>query len=659
MAKVIEKTPGDWSTELADKLHDGKARLQRMAVEWSSCRSQAQGIINKGTGGIDASMVSALLASQTQATTEEAYLDSLKLLNLAHGLHAKLCISEPAVTVKPYNRDFENLTAADVAQTVVEHIRESTCLKPVLEKGIYMNCAQLGTGVIYTGWNKEAGRVISDAEAIQKAKAEGRLAEEELLMEGDYEFRNVAPDNFIIDDNSTDFEVDADWCMERRRVPLQRAMWALPEHKEFLKDLADKVQKDQTQTQKQKQSYESKRRHDAIEMWEYWEKAQPWNGMDGKYVLFVECGEAEVKVLREGPNPFDHKQLPFAVLTDVDVEDDPYGLSRTVLGLPVLEAVNQMLMQVMANIELHGNIRLLWPEDGTSDDVSSNHPAIRIPYNSALGEKPHYLQPANVTTDIWRLHTLLMAELDQLYSSTEFDRGEINRELSSFAVTTAIERSESKMIRLFSKKKLFVKRVYSQCLSNTKQYATELRMFKVTGSEESHSLEFFEGADLAGEYGVYVDFGMYMPIDPAARKNQIIELFKTGIFEKAGGNMQKLLSILIDGDLLDVQDLFEQARRTQREEIMRLINGDPAPVQPYHEHLSHYAELAEFTQKKYFENLPDDAKARILEHMEKHKTEAAKIQAAAQKPPTPPGAPGGGAEGGGAVPPPPPQQTLA
>lgn len=641
MAKVRVKTPVQWSTELAEKLHDGKARLQRMSVEWSACRNQAQGIVNKGYGGIDSSMVSALLQTQTQASSEETYLDSLKLLNLSNGLHAKLCISEPAVTTKPYNRDHENLRSAEIAQMVVEHIRQATDLKPILEKGSYKNCAQLGTGVMYVGWNKEAGRVISDPEIIQKAKEEGRLQDEELLMEGDYEYRNVAPDNFIIDDNATDFEVDADWCMERRRVPLQRAMWALPEHADFLKDLADKIHKDQTHTQKQKQSYESKRRHDAVEMWEYWEKAQPWNGMNGKYILFVECGEEEVKILRESVNPFDHKQLPFAVLTDIDVEDDPYGISRVVLGMPVLEAVNQMFMQVIANIELHGNIRLLWPEDGTSDDVSSNHPAIRIPYNSATGEKPIYLQPGAVTTDIWRLHTLLMSELDQLYSSTEFDRGEINRELSSFAVTTAIERSEAKMIRLFSKKKLFLKRIYTQSLSNTKQYASEFRMFKVAGSEESHNLEYFQGSDLAGEYGVYVDFGQYMPIDPGAQKNAMIELYKTGIFKEAGGNVQKLLSTLIDGDLLDIQDMFEQARRTQREEIMRLINGDPAPVQPYHEHGAHYAELAEFTQKKYFENLPDEVKKEIIAHMDDHKQRYAKIMAAAQKPPPPPA----GAEG--------------
>lgn len=662
MAQVREQSHETLQTQLADKLHDGKARLQRMGIEWTAARNSYQGVVNKGFGGVDASMVSALLQTQIQSSSDETYLDSLKLMNLTHGLHAKLCISDPAVTTKAYNRDYPNLRAAQLAQIVVEHVRQSTPLKTILEKGPYLNTANLGTGVLFTGWNKDGGRVVEDPQRIEELKAAGKLIGSELLMEGDYEFRNVAPDCFIIDENATEFDVDADWCMELRRIPIERAKWAIPEQADYLDDLSKQLNQDKTHSQKAKQGYEPKRRNAALNMWEYWEKAQPWNGMNGKYVLFVEDCEGEVKILRQDVNPFDHKQLPFAVLTDVDVEDDPYGLSRTVLGMPIQEAVNQLMMQVIANIELHGNIRLLWPEDGTSDDMSSNHPAIRIPYNSALGEKPHYLQPAAVTTDIWRLHTLLMAELDQLFSSTEFDRGEINRELSSFAVQTAIERSEARMVRLFSKKKMFLKRVYEQCLANTIQYATEPRMLKVGGQEEFHNYEFFQGCDLVGEYGIYCDFGMYLPVDPGARKQQVMEIFKSGMFEKAGGNMQKLVSILVDGDMLDVRDLFDQARRVQREEIMRLIEGEPAPVQPYNEHQSHYAELADFTQKQYFETLPEDAKKRILDHMNEHKVSAAKIMAAAQKPATPPATPGAEAPlpGAEALPPaPPPGGGLA
>jgi hypothetical protein len=642
MAKLRLLSEDEFQTSLSQKLSDGKARLDRMKVEFTASRNTYQGIMQQGSGGVDASMVTALMQTQMMAASDEVRLDSLKLRNLMEGLYSKLCISDPAVTTKAHTRDYENIKAAELAQLVVENIRQSTNLKQVLEKGTYLNTACLGTGVLYVGWNKDGGRVATPAEDIKEMG--GDLNGKDIEMEGDYDFRSPAPDDFIIDTASTEFDIDADWCMERRRIPLERAVWAMPEHQEYLQDLAQKLQGTKGPDVTAKEPYHRQQRVSTITVWEYWERAQPWNGMVGAYALFIDDGNEKVKVLRRAENPYSHKQLPYIVLTDIDVEGDPYGLSRSILGQPAQEAINQLFLQVMANVELHGSIRMLWPEGATSDDANDNHPAIRIPYNPSTGEKPTYLQPVSVTSDIWRLHTLLSQELDQLYSSSEFDRGEINRELSSYAVQTAIERSEAKMIRLYNKKKLAIKRTYEQCLSNTIQYATESRMICIAGNEESHNKEFFFGSDLKGNYGVFVDFGQFMPVDPFARKQQILELVKTGIFEKAGGNMQKLVSTLVDGDMLDIRDLFEQAKRVQEEEFMRLIEGEAAPVQPWHEHLSHYSSCAEFTQKKYFESLPQDAKSRIYQHMEEHKTAAAKIQAAAQ-PQVMGGAPAPGAAG--------------
>jgi len=628
--KIRIMDDAEFTKTLNNKLADGKAKLEKLRVEFVAARNAYQGIMQKGYGGVDSSMVAALMQSQMQSAQDDVMLDSCKLHTMMTQLHSKLCISDPAVTTKPHNRDYDNIKASEMAQLVVEHIRQNTNLKMVLEKGTYLNTAHLGTGVVYAGWNKEGGKVSADNDPQKIAQMGKDVNGKEVLMEGDYEFRAVAPDDFIMDDNATDFSVDADWCMERRRVPIERAIWAMPEHAEFLQDFAEQMKRDKTEGQDVKEPFHKKERVGAITLWEYWERAQPWNGMNGSYALFADTGDANVKLLRRSENPYEHKELPYCVLTDLDIEGDTYGLSRAVVCLPVQEAINQLFMQVMSNIELHGSIRILCPEGSTPDDIDDNHPATRIMYNAGIGEAPKFLQPVAVTTDIWRLHTLLTAEIDQVYASSEFDRGEVNRELSSYTVQTAIERSEAKNIRLFNKKKEFLKRLYKQSLANTIQYATESRMLMISGKEESHNKEFFVGSDLKGDYGLYVDFGMFLPVDPHARKQQILELVKSGIFEKAGGNMQKLISVLVDGDMLDIKDIFEQAKRVQEEEFMRLIEGEAAPVQPWHEHLSHYSCCAEFMQKKYFESLPDDAKARIFEHIKEHETALAKLMASAQ-----------------------------
>jgi hypothetical protein len=631
MAKIRLRSDEELRADLADKLKDGKQRLERMRVEWNAARATYQGVTQKGFGGVDADMVATFLATAQQDNADQISLDSMRVLNNMYGLHSKLCISEPAVSCKPFNRDLESIKSSQYAQIAVEHIRQSTTLPSVLEKGVYLNTAVPGTGILFHGWDEEAGRVTTDAEVIKAAVQAEKLEELELTLEGDLWFRSVSPDDFIIDPNATEFDIDADWCMERHRIPLEEAIYRYPEKAAFLELEAEKAKRSRDTQYSQKEADQPRRRASSLNFWEYYERARPWNGMAGAYIIFVESEENQVEILSRNPNPYAHKQLPYSVLTDIDVPDDPYGLSRAVVALPAQEAINQMFMQVIANIELHGNIRLLWPEGATSDDMSSNHPAIRIPYNAALGEKPVYLSPSNVTTDIWRLHTLLGSEIDQLYGSNEFDRGEINRELSSFAVQLAIEQGDKRKIRLFNKKKRLLKRCYEQSISNLVQYASEERMFRVCGKEESHNFEFFKGSDLAGDYGIFVDFGPYMPIDPYARKQQILDIVKQGIFEKAGGNYQKLVTILVDGDMLDIKDLFDQAKRVQEEEFMRMIEGENVPVQEWHEHLTHYAACAEFMQKKFFESLPPESKKAILDHSNEHKQAIAKLEAEAQQ----------------------------
>ena len=651
MAKIRIRDDEELNKDLSDKLKDGKQRLEHMRVEWNAARSTYQGVVQKGYGGIDAAMVSAFMQAAQSATADDAYLDSMRILNNMYGLHSKLCISEPAVSCKPFNRDLESLKAAQYCQIAVEHIRQSTNLPSVLEKGVWLGAAVVGTGVIFHGWDENAGRVTTDEKVIDEAIRTQTLGNLDLKLEGDLWFRSVSVDDFIMDPNATEFDIDADWCMERHRIPLEDAIYRFPDQAEFLEEVAERTKRSRDTQYSQKEADQPRRRASSLNFWEYYERARPWNGMAGTFVIFIETEENQLTIMSRNVNPYKHKNLPYSVLTDIDVPDDPYGLSRCVVALPAQEAINQMFMQVIANIELHGNIRLLWPEGGTSDDMSSNHPAIRIPFNAALGEKPVYLSPSNVTTDIWRLHTLLGAEIDQLYGSNEFDRGEINRELSSFAVQLAIEQGDKRKIRLFNKKKRLLKRCYEQSISNLVQYATEERMFRVCGKEESHNFEFFKGQDLAGDYGIFVDFGPYMPIDPYARKQQILDVVKQGIFEKAGGNYQKLITILVDGDMLDIKDLFDQARRVQEEENMRMIEGEEVPVQEWHEHLSHYAASAEFMQKKFFESLPDDAKKRIVDHSNKHKEEIAKLEAQAQQAGAPPPMAGAGSVPGAGGPP--------
>lgn len=621
MAKLIVPNDAQLAKSLEEKVRQGRLKWDKLKDEVEVCWSFYQGIPKQNTrGGVDAEQAKALFF-QNQANEDYESLDSTKPASLMLFLQSKLCISDPSVTVKPYNRDEESKQAARYASFVIEHIKETTKMQEVLESGMYLDCAVTGTGIVYHGWNADAGDVQDTKELPPDENGESQV---EIKMSGDWEFRSVDTANFFIDDVSKNFNVDANWCIERRKIPIEMPLFLFPNKVKEIYAIADydKGKEGETPEKQATSTY--------VYLYEYWEKRLPWNGMLGLRVVFM-MKEEKVMLLSRDKNPYEHGELPYSVLTDVDVKGDPWGISRATIASFIIDVRNRFMSLVMRNIALNGSMQLIAPEGSVADDaLKDGDPRRVLFYNAATGDKPSILQPGAVTSDIWRLDNILQKELDDLYGASEFSRGEIPRELSSYAVTLATETDDKFRVRVFNKKKECIKRLFSQALSYCKQYVKEPRMFKISGKEESSSYEYFQSTDLQGHYGIFVDFGMWMPVDPYARKQQVLELVNSGIFEKAGGDMKKLVSILVDGDLLDVQDLFISARRVQNEEILRMINGEESPVQPWHEHASHYQTVVEYMNSKSFETLEEDVRTRIFQHGEEHKQALAQLQAAAQ-----------------------------
>jgi hypothetical protein len=287
---------------------------------------------------------------------------------------------------------------------------------------------------------------------------------------------------------------------------------------------------------------------------------------------------------------------------------------------------------IMENITLHGSAKYMKPEGSTNDDMDTNDPSAIGTFNPASGAQPIQFKPSNVTSDVWRAYEILKAWMNNLYGMNEFSQGQIPRELSSYAVQLALEMDDKYRIRLFNKKKQFLRDIYVMGLELTKQYMTDKRRLKVTGIEGFGNNEYFSAADIKGDYGVDVDYGQYIPVDPAARKQQLLEFIKSGFFEKAGGDMRKIGPLLVDGSMLDVKDMFSKSMKIQDGEITKIIAGEQVNVRKWDDHEAHAAMVDEYVHSETFEVLDEQLKEAIWAHGEAHTTEIAK-RLAKSKPP--------------------------
>lgn len=639
MAKYRVLSEQEYEELLRAKFAECENKMEKIRIEMNASKALYQGISSHLTGGVDTALLKSLLFGPGTQETDPISIEGLDLVKAAFFLHSKLCVSDPMVTTTPLNQDSKTVRAAEITNAYIPFLNKHMRVRETLEAGTYLNVVVHGTGVNYIGWDKDGGEY-----PVEIDEATG-----EITMEGDFEFRDVDPARFYIDANAKVWK-DAKYCIEEREIPYEEALATFY------------VKGDELATQeihrKIKQSYENPEqgisiiedrpvRKTTVTIYEYWEKGGFWNGFNGAHVTFI--NKIQPKILIRKKHPFKHLSLPYEVLTDIDIPGSPYGMSRLTYCFQIQKAIDMLMSLFLNNTSLFGGVRMMAPEGSMSDDRTNNQSIVDF-YNAGSGAKADYFRPIPVTSDVWQGYKIMKAYIDNVYGMNEFSQGQINRELSSFAVQIALEVDDKFRIRLFHKKQDYLAGNYKMALELTKQYMPEPRKLKIIGVENYLGDEYFKAADIEGDYVLQVDYGTYIPIDPAARKQQILEFIQSGFYEKAGGSLRKIAKLLVDGSMLDVKSKFENPYSRQKSEIDRMINGEEVSVEEWNNDAIHSECIDDFTQEETFEKLPPETKMRIWNHGKQHVASLAKKMAAAnpQQPGGMPGAPGapGAAPGG-------------
>lgn len=644
MARIRILTDDEYRKKLASQFMEAKQKADKLKVEYEIGDRAYQCISEGVQAGLDAGLATQYLFTSMNNENVMPMIEGLDLIKAVFFLHSKLCISDPVVQMSPRKQDTATKRAAEIAQAYLPYMRQRMHMQERLEAGAYLNLCIYGNGITYNGWDENGGEFPLDQFPDNQADMIAMM-EKGFKMEGDYDFHNVHPTKFF-PDAAPDNWLDCLHCFEEFDMNFEEAMYTYSgtDQQNMLREHHNrKESKDFLTAEGQK---------DTVKLYYYHEVGKPWNGFLGSKAIILD--PENPKILYRGGNPFPHKKLPYNFISDIDVPGNVMGMSRIVYGYRLQMCINNLMYLINKNIALFGGNKMLLPEGSINEDVISNAIDDVAFFNPATGGKPEYIRPANVTTDVWRAYDIMKAQLNNLYGMNEFSQGQIPRELSAYAVQSAMEMDDKYRIRLFNKKKLFLKDIYYQGLENTKEFMQEPRRLNICGIEQFTNDGYFMASSLEGDYDQDVDYGPYLPVDPAARKTQILEFIKSGFFEKAGGNMRKAASLLIDGSMLDIKQEMEQSNKRQLAEIDRMINGEDVGLNPWDSDEDHAGVVEEFSRSATFDVLPIDMKMKIWKHGESHvKRLAEKIAKQQQAAPgsPPPGGPGGQPAPG--MPPPP------
>jgi hypothetical protein len=493
-----------------------------------------------------------------------------------------------------------------------------------------LNCLIYGTGFIKTIWDPDGGDIAGENDGVVE-------------MEGDLHFGTPNPKDIYLDPDADNWD-EVRFLFERILMPYEEAIYRWPDAEETLEKVRLKVGEYGDSFSKQSKSILSNPKYDVVEIYQYWEKGLPYNGMLGRYAVCTREGEVLGSPM---PNPFKFSRvndegkelpptayLPYHALTDIDVPKQVYGKSVVEYEAPLQDTLNRLDSVTLDNIQAHGVARIILPE-GTevADDSITNSPWDIIKIKGT--QPPHYMSPMPLPNSIPQFRDRVKVGIDDMAGVNESMFGQQSREQSGFSMQYATNQGNMIRRRLFNKYVLLVESVYKSYLNLVQKHWNDTRTIHVLGKEKAFEAIDIKGADINGGFDLVVEYGASLSLDPVTRREEIMTMMP--VFEKAGVPTRTILNMLKLNELGGMYDLIQMADDRQREIFEEMIaDGIYIPPEEMQDHENMMAYAMRYQMTTEFKYLEEDKKALIRRHVK----ERAQMAATEAQPQLPPGAPG-------------------
>ena len=531
----------------------------------------------------------------------------------------------PSVIPQPNSMEYDDRRAAEVADAFIHYGRKKHKMQEMVDL-LTLQPLTFGTGFIKTIYNPYAGDKVLD---INKETGE-------ITMEGDVEIRPTLLWHMWIDSDADIWE-DVKHTFQRYYKPVEEACALFPKHAEKLKELKGSFTKEHFHAKAAKEVWE-----DLVEVYEYYEKATPMNGMGGRHCYFISSKTGDITLLTDiAPNPHPHAQLPYHILTDVDVPGQVYGKTFVEYITRLQELLNSIDSTVLDNVQAHGVARLVVFDAAELPDESISSDSWDIlNIKGAGGQAPMFISPPTLMPDMYKLRDAILTGMEEIAGVNSSMFGSIDREMSALSLQTSINAGNMVRRRLFNKYTLCVESVYTHYLQLVKKHYSDPRKIRVVGEEGAVSVAYYSSADLKDGCTLKVDYGESFSLDPASRREEIVQLIP--FMKEAGLSMRQILDKFMLNEVKGLFDMNSVGKRRQLEVFDEMISKweedsiliviDPEKNE---DHASMLEAAREFRMSMVFKTLDEDLRDAIDAHIDARIEMGAAVATGGGAPPAP------------------------
>lgn len=245
------------------------------------------------------------------------------------------------------------------------------------------------------------------------------------------------------------------------------------------------------------------------------------------------------------------------------------------------------------------------------------------------GTPPEMMTLGTIPSEFTEEEERLVDEFSRIAGTTD-----LSQKVSSFSSVTSatglqliIEQDEARMNVCFEQVKNALRRTGKYLLRLYKQFASQVRLLKYTGSGGETGIRSFKGSDITGD-DVVIEADSDANMTPARRRAALYEMLDRGLFTDSDGKLNpsfkvKLLETLGYSGYVAEKDLagLNVARCATENEDMK--GGKQVAIKPYDDDTVH---VREHTAYLLTETLTGEQEERICAHLNEHKKRLSEVK---------------------------------
>lgn len=533
---------------------------------------------------------------------------------------SRLTRYRPAVAIYPARAQQEDADDSKIAKSVLDYIWYVRRIDEVLQE----YCRQFkifGEAYLWITWDPNDGELHPDWAKAQALGGKVPLLDSKGLPvnseKGTPLYIEQAPHI-----GEVCYEIDAPWhvfdqpCRTRRDIDWS-IRWKVVDV-EYLKaqypDFADKIKPD-LDINHLYSGYrlDMARLKSQIVVYELYHRGSRFLDK-GRYIKRVKG-----QVLENANLPYEHGQIPYLYLADIEVPDQIRGASFFQQLFPIQHQINAVASLIYKALVLYAHPKYVM-QDGSCEIQQLLNESTVISYSG--GVPPTLLTQSPIAGELFTYLTALEETAEKLSGVFTMSRGQAPSGVRAAKALRVLEEQEDKRAYITAIKYNNVALVdnakMTLSVAGTYYDDADGRLAQIVGKDNSYKMIQFKSANLSKPWNIRVENTTALSQSPAARIDEITELMQIQFNPTSPISREQFIQLLDLTAAEEFKDIITRSIKCAQSENDDLLAGRPvmAPTD-LEDHIVHWGIHRQATlSREYKEMTPPDRKLALEQHLE-------------------------------------------